>query len=193
MPAPSAKGVVIDMLLWHQPIRPPRELATEQVFAQLWHERMRRKRDGEKPFASIIHDYTCRDTRIVASIVTWFGTNCGNSFLLEARRLKDKAVPWAYLAQWAINNRRQSSINSGVRLLEHICADRIDDSITIAQRVYFECELTVADYEVADSFMVWLSCTDAQQFISDCECEIEARRLKLSDESRRLLRLRGTS
>lgn len=99
-------------------------------------------------------------TRIVASFMCWLGTNCGQSFLNSARQLTKQfnSMDRGYYIAWALENRRESSVNSGVRTLEGI--------------VQQKCELTAADYEIIEYAVHWLSTIDGQYYLKEAEALI---------------------
>lgn len=167
--------------LLHTPIRPPRDGHDgEQVFAEQWQLYMRRSVPEGLPIDQVIVDYPWRvgilQTRILASVVTWFGTNCGQTFLNEGRHLAAKHIRYPYLAAWAITNHRKFAVNHGWRTLEHICAQTVDMRQAAP-------DLSSRDYELVEHFMRWMGGVAAQSFITNTERELEIRHLKLDHRS----------
>lgn len=185
---------------WHTPLRPVRDLVPEQVFAREWKALMGKYVDIEDDvtmFDRVLRNYpfkaTERHSRVLASVVTWFGTNCGNSFLLEAERLRKetdaKFVRHPYLMQWALENVRESWSNGGVRTLEHCVATKFERSHFGLGYLMPPRGPTPSadDYEVVEHLMLWLGTRDGQDFLTLCAREAEVERLRLDTESRRLL------
>ena len=184
-------------LTWHTPIRPARSLPGEQAFLREWRHLMRPSPDGGDEttvFDEVLADKpgprTRREAQVLASVVTWFGTNVGLAFLLEAQRMKQRMprVRWPYLGQWGQINVRQIGINEGVRTLEHCLAtERYKDGL--GHDAWRIPELSADDYETVEHLMVWLSSETGQAFLARCERETEAERLQLSPSSRAALGL----
>ena len=183
---------------WHEPMRPARDLPGEQVFYREW-KRLMNKDLGiyddetmiERVLATLPVAANERHSRVLASVVTWLGTNCGNAFLHEAKRLGASAtrVQYPYLAQWAMENARFSWLSGGRRTLEHCMATEFQPSYSglATMETVRPTDLSADDYEVVEHLMVWLGDRDGQSFLTRCEREVEAERLKLSNESRRKL------
>lgn len=144
----------------HQPYgNYPRDtFASEQAYYDAW-----------KNVATLrLHDmllrspYTVNEhvTRIVASFMCWLGTNCGLSFLTSAKQLTKQfnSMDRGYYIAWALENRRESSVNSGVRTLEGITQNH--------------CELTAADYEIIEYAVRWLATSDGQNYLKESEALI---------------------
>ena len=94
-----------------------------------------------------------KQSRLVASFITWLGTNCGLSFLGVAKQWAEElsSPRNGYLAAWAIENSRQRCINGGNRTIEYLACS--------------QCVLTVDDYEIVECAVQWLSTNDGQDFI----------------------------
>ena len=181
---------------WHEPMRPARDLPGEQVFYREW-KRLMDKDVGayddetmiERVLATLPVTANERHSRVLASVVTWLGTNCGNAFLHEAKRLGASAtrVQYPYLAQWAMENARFSWLSGGRRTLEHCLATEFQLSYSglAAMETVRPKDLSAYDYEVVEHLMIWLGGRDGQSFLTRCEREVEAERQKLNDENRR--------
>lgn len=162
----------------HEPTRPPRRgTAGEVIFSEEWRRLMASPPQRLVDFSSedanhlthdILHDLPVRATQrhatIMASLVCWFGTNCGRAFIHEARRAAeaDTHVERAWLGAWAWENVRQSGINGGVRILEAVMAPTWPGPLP---------ELSVEDYEVADCLVRWLA-THGRAFLGRCESRL---------------------
>jgi hypothetical protein len=170
--------------LWNTPafenkaMRPPRDgIVGEQVFAEFWEKQMADTQSLSSPpngaLSEILGPYPFdldqRCATVAASLVTWFGTNCGLSFLHEAKtqaaQTHNKGD--SYLRTWAVENARKSYSGSGARTLEHCLKADADRDLP---------ELSGRDYEVAEHVVFWLASEEGQDFVNRCEVEIEARR-----------------
>lgn len=163
----------------HEPTRPPRRgTAGEVIYSEEWCRLMANPPQRLVDFSTeeanhlthdILHDLPVRATQrhatVMASLVCWFGTNCGRAFIHEARRAAeaDSHVERAWLGAWAWENVRQSGINGGVRILEAVMAPTWPGPLP---------ELGVEDYEVADCLVRWLAIY-GRAFIDRCEARLE--------------------
>lgn len=174
-----------EMPVAHEPARPPRPSHDgEEAFAAAWKKLMAQPVEAlygdETPrLGEILWDYPHpvgqREATVCASLICWLGTNCGLSFLQEARRLAAmiRSPEKAYLSAWAIENFRVRHVNMGYRTLEHCLSPR-EEAGTFG---YVKpIELSAADYETAEHLARWLGSVDGQRFLTYCEAETEARR-----------------
>jgi len=162
----------------HKPVRPPRDgHVGENVFYRNWLKQMRSKDDLNDPanqqFVDVLgaygHKLTEHTATVAATFITWLGTNLGNAYRCDAKRLmnvQEKARfdhSDAYLWAWASTNVRRSGSGSGLRQLE-------------ASMGAYEKNpplLTAEDYEVADHLASWLGTEDGQAFLERCDAEIK--------------------
>ncbi|WP_126962463.1 hypothetical protein [Xanthomonas arboricola] len=172
------------MQLLHKPYHPPRKgMIPEQVFAELWEKQIRGyDEEGEPSFAQITHNIapTQELASLVASFVTWLGTNVGLGFLDSCRKQAARhACSWsgdAYLAAWAIENRRRTGHRCDWRMIELLAWD--GDWNTINR--HYPPELSASAYEVVENLVCWLGGDAGQKFVKLCEATIRARQLGLS-------------
>lgn len=153
----------------HQPLIPPRaDLALERFFAEQWRLLMASEIESEHaditPLGAILYPLTDtpdqRQAALAASFVTWLGTNCGQSFLIQADRLAgDLGSQHGYLAAWAIQNHRRHAVNSGLRTIEHLA------QLAAGGRLP---NLTLDDAEVIEHVVAWLATDEGQGFLADC-------------------------
>jgi hypothetical protein len=170
----------------HSPLYPPRNKHTgEIVFTEKWKEWMSKRGnliddDGSSNFMlQTVIGYMAgtqlvqRHATVAASVIKWFGTNCGLAFIDEAKRLEaSMSHGHGFLAAWAIDNRRESWLNSGIRTLEHILAT---DEDRHNGQVRYKPDLSADDCEVAERVVYWLSTEKGKQFLAECETEIKKR------------------
>lgn len=161
------------------PYRP--DVAAEVVLVKRWQKMMggvQQKHDlyfvenyPEKyPIIGVLAPYypNARDTRITASFMRWLGAGLGQSFLYEGDRLRDQfektAGLWprdAYVAQWAIENRRIRNVNSG----------RMPRDMVMEPE-----KMTVRDIEIMERMATWLGEDDGQAFIAGCRHNLKIKR-----------------
>jgi len=159
------------MNLQHIPINPPRAgYHGEAVYAAHWIELMSKS-------ASALHRLLFnfpwepgqREATVAATFVCWLGTNMGQSFLNEGKRLSGHFfLGDSYLAAWACHNRRSRGVNSSWRSLEHM--------MNVGGRDACIPDLSAHDYEAVEHIAHWLGSQDGQAFIAGCQAEIERRR-----------------
>lgn len=174
--------MLIDLL--HEPAVPARKNEIgEVVFLEAWQRLMK----CEPPFTRglnttmldcILSEHPLnagqRAATVCASIITWLGTRCGMEFLAKGAALGNFISPRsdAFLAAWAIQNKRCQWVNSGIKTIEHCLA-------TIIIPPYRHCSPddypTADDYETAECLMRWLGDKDGERFINYCEHEIKLR------------------
>lgn len=181
--------------LLHRPVRPPRpSFIGECVYASMWEALMERpvpedelnwydKHEPRPTALSVVlgrleGPVQQRHATIVAGVVCWFGTNCGNSMLTRAKR-EAAAGRWeswhAYLMAWTLENVRRPSTNFGVRCIEHIQAPESTyiTHVFSAGRDLSELPAIGADeIEAVEHLMLWIAEPPGQAFIALCEAEI---------------------
>lgn len=174
--------------LQHTPLPPyPRAgCIGEMVYAEEWAKLMQEKdRYGlnapNGKLASILSNHptplTQRQATICATVVCWLGTNCGQSVILGARRLIEKAREHsgpAFVMSWAIQNHRINGVNHSFSALEHLLAppDHYGKDVFLGGRTLVRRpDLSVDDYEVVDHLMYWLG--GAEGFFLACETRIK--------------------
>lgn len=164
----------------HKPVNPPRKgHLGEQVFYSNWLKVLQQHDSlddhANQQFVNILGGYGHRlDERVAtvaATFVTWLGTNLGNAYRIEAKRLAsmlDKSLHDAcdaYLWTWASVNLRGTGSGSGLRQLEASMGGYEKDPPL----------LTSQDYEVIDHLAYWLGSNDGQAFLEQCEADLKQR------------------
>jgi hypothetical protein len=178
-----------DMFIAHIPARPVRpDVIGEVVFVEAWQRFMATDPafwdDPEKTVLDGVlgcyrKEYSGqREATVCASLICWFGTNCGQGFLMACKRYgkqhTEHQLQDAYLAQWAIENSRKSGINRGIRTLEHCLSTAADNSPH--EHLLCPAGPSAEDYECAECLVQWLGTGDGQKFLDYCEAEIDRRR-----------------
>lgn len=189
------------MQLVHEPIRPVRqEVLGELVFVEQWQSLMDAKperldEDDERCWLRLILrdmdiPVTQRHATVAASLVCWYGTNCGSSFLQggkSAAAANPRRPGPAWVGAWAQENHRVYGSGGGYRTLEHILAldtDRTRDGLVGLWRTP---DLAVDDFEVAEHVCAWLGSNAGAQFLAACEARIELLRSAAGGNAGRIL------
>lgn len=161
----------------HAPIRPARA-GEEEVFARRWVELMEAP-PSDKWSTKMLHrimigfpyEINQRVASVCASMVVWFGTNVGKSFLDIGEKIaKYGTIRYPYLAAWGEANARSFGMNSGARQIEFLL--RTSDELN---RDVFGI-VTVSDVEAIEQLCMWLGSQDGRVFLAGCEKEVERRK-----------------
>lgn len=172
----------------HVPFMPARSDLAEAVFLSRWQEL---NQQLPKFLSALLgHRASVRDCRIAASFITWLGTSCGNSFLHQAKLQMESQLyaEIAYLAAWALTNRRDRLHSSNVRTIEVILSPKSlfqGSDKTPYQRAK-ELRLTLDDMDTVESIVKWLASDHGNTFVEDCLAQHQANR----DEQARQRNLR---
>ncbi|MBB3759261.1 hypothetical protein [Xanthomonas arboricola] len=163
----------------------------EQVFAELWEKQMQGyDEDGDPSFAGITRDIkpTQELAYLAASFVTWLGSSVGLGFLSACRnQVVRHASSWhedAYLAAWAVENRRRPGHRHGWRMIEFLAWDGDWNSVSRHSPPL----LSADTYEVVENLVCWLGSSAGEAFIALCEATILARQMGIRPDE--LVRLR---
>lgn len=169
----------------HSPLRPPRDLMPETVFTEMWLALMAQETNlvndeiGSNRMLRYVIGYIAspilqRHATVAATFIQWLGTNCGASFLREARGAEAATSHgMGYLAAWAQYNRRESWLSNGFRAIEHLLGTDEDRRNGVLVR---KPDLSSDDYEIIERVVLWLSTDSGMKFIKQCEDEIAVRR-----------------
>lgn len=163
----------------HTPFRPARKDLAEICFLTQW-----RALNEASPtlLPGILSRSRCdvRSARVAASFIVWLGSNTGAAFIEQARSSVEKfAYPEpAYLATWALINRRQTHMNANVRVIEVIMSpeDLFGSRREYAQVRAAKLNISLSDIDVVESLVVWLSTATGETFAASCEAEYGAMR-----------------
>lgn len=169
--------------LAHIPVNLPRQTYLgEQLFLETWQDLAEQEvcRYDGRIFTQLQtmfneHRWPAEqlEATVAASVLCWLGTNCGQSFLNEAKQLADTLsgldAADAYLMRWATENARRNYINRGIRVLESLLtpAAQLQDCeggyFLVARQV--EAPSGRA-YEAAEHVIRWLATEHGQQFLA---------------------------
>lgn len=168
----------------HTPVRPAREgCLGEQVFLKNWQELLAQDNgyhpDFDGPNGMLMHVVspgdgilTQRHATVAASLVRWLGTNNGLGFLQQADLMCDSLGDReeGYIAEWALENRRSRTTNSGIRVLE---------AVMMEQRAVKPPKLSADDCETMEQVLMWLASehtvyvVSGQSFLQKCRNDIQ--------------------
>lgn len=197
------------LVLKHRPFRRARNgFVGECMFSSAWSRLMQSPpvEDDDNPRGQATklelilnhypHEIGERQASIAASFIQWLGTNCGLSFLKSATELGKKleSKPNGFLAAWAIENVRHSSVNYGVRTIEAVLAHEDYGQIQdlFSMRRPNVPVLSFADIEVVDQLLNWLATEEGLEFVNTCEVELENLRIAQQDDVRTQRKLENT-
>jgi hypothetical protein len=161
----------------HEPIRTPRDMTGEQVFARRWKDLMESKVSFGKGILGIVlmgYPYPIgqREAAVAASMICWLGTNIGQSFLTLGMEIRDRTScgNYAYIAAWGVRNARVFGHGSNARQIEFLVRthEEMEDKVF--------SEVSIRDLEVLDQVALWLGTDGGQNFLKSCEEEIERRK-----------------
>lgn len=167
------------MNLHHTPIRPPRDMVEEQVYARRWADLMAQApcHEGRRPLLEhILLSYPAavdqRAASVAASFICWLGTNVGLSFLQLGHSIRDNTSCKydAYVAAWGARNTRRFAINSGARMIEFLL--RTEEQLDANTFPV----VSANDLEVLEQVALWLGSEEGQAFLTGCEAEINRHR-----------------
>ena len=125
-------------------------------------------------FAYEITEHTCR---VVASFISYLGTNGGYQYLFDVERFKQLPdIPdfYAYELAWSYENMRKYGHNGGYRAIEYILnpvKNHPGPSDRYFKQNYYNP--TVEDYEIIDYVCKWLASSTGQQYLTKCKVEIQ--------------------
>lgn len=168
--------------LVHDPICPVRkDVIGEVVFSETWKRLMAQSSDGmyfesHTKIEEILHAMPImpnqRLATVLASVVTWLGTNCGLGFLHSVPKGDGSYKSFSrYLLAWTIENFREHGINNGVRTLEHCMMPERSNQFQGYRKFALPC-LTDDDYEAVEHLMYWFGQTsEGQEFLNYCITE----------------------
>ena len=161
----------------HSPFRPARPDMAEAVFLSRW-QALNVASDVFLPSILGHSRAPVRSARVAASFITWIGSNVGACFIREAKLAiahHSYAEP-AYLTAWALANRRVFSVSSNVRAIEVILspASLFNQAGGTPFELASQMNISLADMDVIESIVIWLSTAHGDSFVTACELEHRA-------------------
>lgn len=171
----------------HIPLAPPRKgTPGEGIYLELWREwATKNPAEWRQIFHECNHPIRQRAASVAASFMVFMGCNGGLCFTHQAKELADRgAFPYreaAFLAAWALENRRRTGVNSGLRTSEYMLAAKHPITHGIAGSSVdwklVPC-ITQEDNDVLECMVVWWSTGPAEVMRSIAEPMISAAKLK---------------
>lgn len=174
--------------LRHVPVNLPRAgFPAERIYLELWREYLRGNHDALREiFGDLCQPLDQRGARVAASFMVWMGCNSGRSFTHEAERLTQSGAfatrEHAFLAAWAVENRRIRWLNSGVILTEAMLTPggipRMSEMVSYSvdwRRMYSP---TQYDNDVLACMVCWWAGHSAQALRTIADHQIEAEHAK---------------
>lgn len=144
-----------------------KDVPFERIYLQLLNELMEKSPGELLNCLNITHSFKQRSACVVASFVTYMGCNIGKSFTRQAIELSNSGAfnssSDAFLAAWAIFNKRQSNGSSVIRASE----------VMLASEYIFENNrinwtrvpvVTQEDNDVIEGMVNWWSSKSAENF-----------------------------
>lgn len=150
--------------LQHTPVLPPRRTHLgERVYATAWRD----LHAGNESLAAqilsgLVGNVSQRDATVMASLVKWLGTSCGQDLLRAASRLREVEDIAPLLAAWAVHNQRRRWINQGQRALELL--------LSSAKAGW---EVSMRDIDVVEQLLQWLDGTEGKRFLEQAQRDMK--------------------
>ena len=125
-------------------------------------------------FAYNLNEHSCR---VIASFISYLGTNGGYQYLSDVERYKQLPdIPnfYAYELAWSYENMRRYGHNNGYRAIEYILNDQA--YLPSPMNHYFKLgyyEPTVEDYEIIEYVCKWLASYTGQEYLEKCKKDIQ--------------------
>lgn len=177
--------------LCHVPLQPPRRsVPREGLFLALW-QQFATQRPDEWAFIFRTNGQTRqRAASVAASFMVFMGCNGGRDFTDSAARLAKSGAftcaEDAYLAAWAINNKRLHGINSGLRTIEYMLAREHPITTGYLARVDWKLvpDVTQEDADIVESMVAWWGTSTTAHWMREA---VEAQ-MRAHEANERLLR-----
>lgn len=179
--------------LRHVPLQSTRSsVPREGLFLALW-QQFAIQRPDEWAFIFRTNGPTRqRAACVAASFMVFMGCNGGRDFTDRAARLAKSgafsSTEDAYLAAWAIDNKRLAFINSGLRTIEYMLARQhpITTAHAHVARVDWTLvpDVTQEDVDIVESMVAWWGTSTTAHWMRE---SVEAQ-MKVVDANERLLR-----
>ena len=173
-----------EMFIAHNPFAPPQQhTPAERIYLKLWQDFVvARPDDFQDIFRDMNEAVDQRIASVAASFMVYMGCNVGQSFTERAQSLIP-VFAWereAYLAAWALHNRRTHAVNSGLRAVEFMLATQHPIDSDGRSRVVWERipDITQKEMDAIECMVGWWSTGPAKRMRGVAESLIEAERRK---------------
>lgn len=152
----------------HLPLAAPRKGApAEGIYLKLWQDFVENDAMGMEGVLNVRGPVTQRAASVAASFMVYMGCNLGTAFTREAQEMtgRFRSNGDAFLAAWALFNKRVRHVNRGLRCVEFMLArvHPMDGGQIVEAAVP---QITQADMDVIESMVVWWSTDRAAQMRS---------------------------
>jgi hypothetical protein len=163
----------------HIPYAAPRKgTPGEGIYLKLWLEFNETDPMGLEGllYGRFREPFSQRAASVAASFMVFMGCNGGRAFTMMAKEMAAKkafaSTEDAYLAAWAIYNKRVHGVNVGLRVAEYMLArvHPLDRGRLIEASVP---QITQADMDVLEAMVVWWSTERAAQMRTTAERMID--------------------
>ncbi|PKO59269.1 MAG: hypothetical protein CVU24_15655 [Betaproteobacteria bacterium HGW-Betaproteobacteria-18] len=153
----------------HVPLRPPRKATPgEGIYLQLWKEFAESRPKEWHAIFQTNGPVRQRAASVAASFMAYMGCGGGRDFTFKAEAAAAQESAFgsreaAFLATWAVFNRRQRGINRGLRSSEFMLASAYPVSSSTARSVDWDLVPNVSqeDNDILESMVCWWSSTHA--------------------------------
>lgn len=174
----------------HIPLHPAREgTPGEVIYLNLWREfATTRPLEWHAIFVTNGRPVRQRAASVAASFMVFMGCSVGYSFTLSAERIASESSfmgrESAFLAAWAVANRRTHHKNNGLRTVEYMLAREYPIRDQSWRQVDWSLvpAITQEDYDIIESMVAWWSTTQARVMRDIAERLIEVETLRQSKE-----------
>lgn len=177
--------------LRHVPLQPPRRsVPREGMFLALWQQFATQRPDEWAFIFRTNEPVRQRAASVAASFMVFMGCNGGRAFTDGAARLAQSGVftctEDAYLAAWAINNKRLYGINSGLRTIEYMLAREHPITTGHLARVDWRLvpDVPLEDVDTVESMVAWWGSSTTARWMREA---VDAQ-MKAHEANERLLR-----
>lgn len=168
----------------HIPLKPARAgTPGEGIYLQLWQKFATDRPNEWRAIFRTNGPVRQRAASVAASFMVYMGCNGGASFTHEAERRAAAggflgSREYAFLAAWAIHNKRDRGINSGLRTIEYMLAREhpIYPDTYRCGRVNWRTvpDVTMEDTDIVESMVRWWASTTAEVMREQAEALVAA-------------------
>ena len=128
-------------------------------------------------FETFAYDLTEHSCRVIASFISYLGTNGGFQYLLDVEKFKQLPdIPkfYAYELAWYYENLRKYGHNNGYRAIEFIL-NPVENHPGPSERYFGKgyYDPTVEDYEIIEYVCKWLASSTGQEYLQKCKDDIK--------------------
>ncbi len=167
--------------LRHVPLHAPRaSTPREGLFLALWQQFAEQRPDEWRHVMRTNGPVRQRAASVAASFMVFMGCNGGRGFTCGAEQLvKSGAFTCAedaYVAAWAIENKRHYGVNHGLRTIEYMLARKHPIPNDRVGRVDWALvpDVTQEDADIVESMVAWWSSATARWMRDSVEAKVKA-------------------